>query len=67
MRLSFGAQFYNLLNHPQVTGGYLSDVASNGNTNSRADLTPSSPYFGDFGRFYSSNPRSIQVTGRFDF
>jgi hypothetical protein len=66
-RLSFGAQFYNLFNHAQPIGGYLSDVASNGNTNSREELTPGDPLFGQFNQFYSSNPRSIQVTGRFDF
>jgi len=66
-RLSFGAQVYNLFNHAQPIGGYLDDVASNGNTNSRNALIPSDPLFGQFNQFYSSNPRSVQVTGRFDF
>jgi hypothetical protein len=66
-RFSLGAQFYNALNHAQFTGGYLSDVASNGSTASRNELLPSNADFGRFDKYYSSNPRSIQVTGRFDF
>ena len=67
MRLSFGAQFFNILNHAQATGGYLSDVGSNGSTSSRNDLIPSNADFGLFNKYYSSNPRSIQVSGKFEF
>jgi hypothetical protein len=67
MRFSIGAQFYNLFNHAQFTGGYLSDVASNGYTNSRNDLIPGNANFGRFDQYYSSNSRNIQVTGRIDF
>ena len=67
IRFSIGAQFYNLFNHAQFTGGYLSDVASNGNTTSREALIPSSSSFANFTNDYSSNPRSIQINGRIDF
>ncbi len=68
-RLSFdiGAQFYNIMNHAQYTGGYLSDVASRGFTNARNDLVPSDPLFGRFDQFYSSNSRSIQIFAHFTF
>jgi hypothetical protein len=67
IRFSLGGQFYNLFNHAQYTGGYLDDVASNSSTSSRNDLIPSNADFGAFNKYYSSNPRSIQVTGRIDF
>lgn len=67
LRFSIGAQFYNILNHPQFTGGYLSDVASNGNIGSRNDLLTGNPLFGRFDQFYSSNSRTAQVVAHFDF
>ena len=65
--LSIGAQFYNILNHPQFTGGYLSDIASNGFTTSRNDLVASNPLFTRFDQFYSSNSRVGQIIARFEF
>ena len=62
-----GAQFYNLLNHAQYTGGFLSDVQSRGFTTARNDLVPSDPLFGRFDQFYSSNSRVIQVFAHFTF
>ena len=66
-RFSLGAQFYNVLNHAQYTGGYLSDVNSNGSTNSRNDLIPSNALFGRFDQFYSSNSRTMQISGKIEF
>jgi hypothetical protein len=62
-RISFdiGAGFYNVFNHAQYTGGFLSDVAPNSNTTSRNDLIPDNQYFGNFSQFYSSNSRTGQV------
>jgi hypothetical protein len=62
-RFSFdiGAQFYNILNHAQYTGGFTNDVASNGFIGARNDLVPSDPLFGRFDQFYSSNSRAVQV------
>jgi hypothetical protein len=67
VRVEFGGQFFNLLNHPQFTGGYLSDVAPNGFTTSRNDLIPDNPLFGRFDQFYSSNSRQLQLLARFVF
>jgi len=36
-------------------------------TASRNFLLPSNPVFNNFGAFLSSNPRTIQVVGRFSF
>jgi len=68
-RVSFdiGAQFYNLLNHAQYTGGYLSDVASRGYTNARNDLVANDPLFGRFDQFYSSNARTLQIAAHVTF
>lgn len=67
VRFSVGVQAYNVLNHAQYTGGYLSDVASNGSTTSRNDLIPNNPLFGRFDQFYSSNSRNLQLTGKITF
>jgi hypothetical protein len=68
-RLSFdiGAQFYNVFNHPQYTGGYVNDVQSRGFTGARNDLVPSDPLFGRFDQFYSSNSRVVQIFAHFSF
>jgi Carboxypeptidase regulatory-like domain/TonB-dependent Receptor Plug Domain len=66
-RMDFGAQFFNLFNHAQYTGGYVSDVSSNGYTGSRNDLIPNNPAFGRFDQFYSSNSRNLQLFARFTF
>lgn len=68
-RVSFdiGAQFYNLLNHAQYTGGYINDVQSRGFTNARNDLVPNDPLFGRFDQFYSSNSRFLQISAHVTF
>ena len=65
--LEIGGQFFNVLNHAQYTGGYLSDVASSGQTTSRSDLVPGNPLFGRFDQFYSSNSRFGQIYARITF
>ncbi len=67
LHFTIGAQFFNLLNHAQYTGGYLSDVNSLGYTNSRNDLIPGNSLFGRFDQFYSSNSRTGQINARLDF
>ena len=66
-RFSIGMQVYNVLNHAQYTGGYLSDVQALGSTTSRNDLIPSNPLFGRFDQFYSSNSRTAQLTAHIEF
>ncbi len=62
-----GCQFFNVFNHPQFTGGYLSDVSSNGYTGSRNDLLPQGSLFGRFDQFYSSNSRQLQGVAKITF
>ncbi len=69
-RLEFGGQFFNALNHPQPIPGLVSDAGpalSTFTTASRNFLLPSNPDFNNFGKYFSSNPRTIQVVGRFVF
>jgi len=65
----FGAQFTNFLNHPQYTGGYLSDVRSIGFTGAgvRNSLNPASTTFYRPDLVFSSNPRALQVSAKFHF
>jgi len=67
IRLEIAGQFFNILNHAQYTGGYLSDVAGSSQINSRNDLIPSNPLFGRFDQFYSSNSRFGQLVARIVF
>lgn len=69
-RFEFAGQFFNLWNHPQATPGAVNDVTpalTSVTTASRNFLQPSNPAFNNFGSFFSSNPRTIQVVGRFIF
>jgi hypothetical protein len=67
IRFEFGSQFFNVFNHPQVTGGYLSDVALNSVTTARNELVPGDPSFGNFDKFYSNNARQLQLVARIVF
>ena len=67
VRFEIAGQFFNILNHAQYTGGYVSDVAASQQINSRSDLLPNSPLFGRFDQFYSSNSRFGQVTAKIVF
>ena len=67
IKFSISGQFLNVLNHAQFTGGYLSDVASNGYTTSRNDLVTGNAFFGRFDQFYSSNSRTSQLTAHITF
>jgi len=67
IRFEFGSQFFNVFNHPQVTGGYLSDVSLNSVTTARNELIPGDPQFGNFDKFYSNNARQLQLVARIVF
>ena len=69
IRFEVGAQFFNVFNHAQYTGGYLSDVASSSSnqTASRNDLITGNPEFGNFSGFYSSNSRFGQLSAKITF
>ncbi len=68
-RYSFdiGAQFFNIFNHAQYTGGSVDDIGLFGFIGARNDLVPSDPLFGNFTQFYSSNSRTIQLFAHFTF
>lgn len=66
----FAAQLINAFNHAQATPGPVNDVTpalTSVTTASRNFLQPSNPSFNNFGAFFSSNPRTIQIVGRFVF
>jgi hypothetical protein len=67
MSIDFGAQFYNIFNHPQWTGGSVNDVGSFGFTNSRLFLQPDQSTFGDLSLYLNSNSRVVQVFAHFTF
>ncbi|MBZ5590830.1 MAG: carboxypeptidase regulatory-like domain-containing protein [Acidobacteriia bacterium] len=67
IRFEIAGQFFNVLNHAQYTGGFLSDVAGSSQINSRNDLIPSNPLFGRFDQFYSSNSRFGQLVAKIVF
>ncbi len=77
--VQFQGRFVNLFNHPQYTGGYLSDVTPAGVTASGLPATsvtsgnvhnfliPGNTTFLDPSLVFSSNPRSVQIVGKFIF
>ncbi len=78
--LEFSARAVNVFNHPQYTGGYLSDVASAGSVTSTGlpsssptttyvhnFLEPQTPLFGQLAQVFSSNPRSMQLALKLTF
>jgi len=65
-RLEIGAQFYNLLNHPQFVGGYTDDVSLSKSL-SRNFLVPNDPTFGQYQKYFGSNSRYLQLLARFIF
>lgn len=80
-RLEFSARFFNILNHPQYTGGYLNDVAPFGPGGSgggyaagtaagnlaRSAIEPNSSIFEQWSQAFSSNPRSMQLALKLTF
>ena len=67
-RFEVGGQFFNLFNHSQFTGGYLSDVEYNNTAAiSRNFLVPSSSSFGAYQQFFPSNSRQLQLVARIIF
>ena len=63
-----GAQFFNLFNHAQFVGGYISDVSYyQTNAISRNFLIPGNSSFGQYQQFFPSNARTMQLVARFVF
>ena len=68
-RLEFAAQFYNFFNHPQYTPGSINTVTFTQTlgTSQRDVVIPGNPLFNQPNQAFSSNPRTIQMTARFQF
>ena len=68
-KFQFGARFFNLFNHAQYVGGYLSDVAPIGFTDTATHnfTIPSTSVFHLPSQVFSSNPRSITLSAKIVF
>jgi hypothetical protein len=66
IKIEVGVEFFNLLNHPQFTGGYTNDVTQEKNTN-RNFLIPNNSLFGQYQQFFPSNSRYGQLLARITF
>ena len=68
-KVQFAGRFFNILNHSQYIGGYLSDVKPIGFTSTAVHnfTIPSSSLFHQASQVFSSNPRSITISAKFIF
>jgi hypothetical protein len=67
-RLDFGVQAFNLFNHSQFVGGYISDVSYfQTNAISRNFLVPGNATFGQYNEYFPSNSRQLQIVVRLVF
>jgi hypothetical protein len=67
VKVEFGVQAFNVLNHPQWLPGSLNQVNSIGSTGDRSFVTVNGPSFNDKQAVFSSNPRSMQLSGKIIF
>jgi hypothetical protein len=67
MNLQFGVQAFNVFNHPQFVPGQINNINLTSLTSTRAFLIPGTRTFDDFSSVFSSNPRTLQLVGRFVF
>jgi len=67
MKFQIAAQAFNLFNHPQYVSGYLNSVQFHNSNTTNLNLIPNSPIFGQPDQVFSSNPRTMQLTARFEF
>jgi hypothetical protein len=67
MKFQVAAQAFNLFNHPQYVSGYLNNVQFHNSNTTNLNLIPNSGVFGQPDQIFSSNPRSMQLTARFEF
>ena len=68
-KFQFAGRFFNILNHSQYVGGYLSDVAPIGFTSTEVHnfTIPSTSVFHQASQVFSSNPRTITISAKFIF
>jgi len=65
-RFEISVQAFNVLNHHQFIAGRINDVASSGGWAGNV-LNPSSSSFEQWDSVFSSNPRTMQLVGKFSF
>ena len=66
-KFQIAGQAFNLLNHPQYVSGYLDNVQFHNSNTTNLNLIPNSSIFGQPDQVFSSNPRGMQLTARFEF
>ncbi len=73
-RMEFAVRAFNVLNHPQYTGGYLNDVLflafppnSAGGALARASFDPASTSFQKWDQVFSSNSRTLTLSLKLSF
>ncbi|MDP9115641.1 MAG: hypothetical protein M3O20_18435, partial [Acidobacteriota bacterium] len=68
-RLEFGAQLFNAFNHPQYTAGQINNVLQTQTLTPAQQnvVIPGNALFDRPDLAFSSNPRMIQLTARFQF
>jgi hypothetical protein len=68
-KFQLAGRFYNIINHPQYVGGYLSDVAPIGFTGTAVHnfTIPNTAVFNQPSQVFSSNPRSITISAKIIF
>jgi hypothetical protein len=68
-KFQFAGRFYNLFNHAQYVGGFISDVAPIGFTSTSVHnfTIPSTSVFHLPSQVFSSNPRSITLSAKVIF
>ena len=67
MKFEIAAQFFNMFNHPQYVSGYINNIQFHNSNTTRNNLIPSNSIFGQPDQVYSSNPRNVYLTARFQF
>jgi hypothetical protein len=65
--VEFGAQAFNVLNHAQYIPGSVDNVSSNGYTASYNFQTVSNSFFNQPQKVFGNNPRTMQLSAKFDF
>jgi hypothetical protein len=66
-KFQLAAQAFNLFNHPQYVSGYLNSVQFHNSNSTNINLIPGNAVFGKPDQVFSSNPRIMQLTARFEF
>jgi Carboxypeptidase regulatory-like domain len=69
-KLQLQGRFINIFNHPQYTGGFLTDVAPAGgvtSTDVHNFLIPGNSLFANPTQVFSSNPRTAQIAAKLIF